>query len=69
MVSHSTKSLKLELEQFLADTEVISTKLSQLIEVATDYDMIRQLKKIDAELMDFQHNIVIAIEMEERTHG
>ncbi len=69
MVSHSTKSLKLELEQFLADTEVISTKLSQLIEMATDYDMIRQLKKIDAELMDFQHNIVIAIEMEERTHG
>lgn len=69
MASHSTKSLKLELEQFLADTETISTKLSQLIETATDYDMIRQLKKIDAELMDFQHNIVIAIEMEERAHG
>ncbi len=69
MASHSTKSLKHELEQFLADTEIFSTKLSQLIETATDYDMIRQLKKIDAELMDFQHNIVIAIEMEERSHG
>lgn len=69
MASHSTKSLKLELEKFLADTETISTKLGQLIETATDYDMIRQLKKIDAELMDFQHNIVIAIEMEERAHG
>lgn len=69
MASHSTKSIKLELEQFLADSEVFSTKLSQLIETATDYDMIRQLKKIDAELMDFQHNIVIAIEMEDRSHG
>ena len=69
MASHSTRSLKHELEQFLADTEIFSTKLSQLINTATDYDMIRQLKKIDAELMDFQHNIVIAIEMEERSHG
>ncbi len=69
MASHSTKSLKLELEQFLADTEIFSTKLSHLIETATDYDMIRQLKKIDAELMDFQHNIVIAIEMEDKSHG
>lgn len=69
MASHSTKSLKLELEQFLADTEIFSTKLSQLIEISSDYDMIRQLKKIDAELMDFQHNIIIAIEMEEKSHG
>lgn len=69
MGSHSTKSLKLELEQFLADTHTFSTKLSQLIESTTNYDMIRQLKKIDAELMDFQHNIVIAIELEEKSHG
>lgn len=69
MASHSAKSLRTELEQFLADTKAFSTKLSQLIETTTDYDMIRQLKKIDAELMDFQHNIVIAIEMEERSNG
>lgn len=69
MASHSAKSIKIELERFLADTQVFSTKLSQLIEATTDYDMIRQLKKIDAELMDFQHNIVIAIEMEEKPHG
>ncbi|MBK7090678.1 MAG: hypothetical protein IPH59_02980 [bacterium] len=69
MASHSAKSLRIELEQFLADTQVFSTKLSQLIETTTNYDMIRQLKKIDAELMDFQHNIVIAIDMEEKSHG
>ncbi len=69
MASHSTKNLKLELEQYLSDTRLLSEKLSRLIETTTDYDMIRQLKKIDAELLDFQHNIVIAIEMEEKGNG
>lgn len=69
MASHSTRSLKVELEQYLADTRHLSTRLGQLIETTTDYDMIRQLKKIDAELVDFQHNIVIAIEMEDKSHG
>lgn len=69
MASHSTKSLKRELEQVLADTRKLSAKLGLLIETTDDYDMIRQLKKVDAELLDVQHNLAKAIEMEQQAHG
>lgn len=69
MASHSTKSLKQELEQTLSDTRNLAVNLGRLIETATDYDLIRQLKKVDAELLDVQHNIRIAIDMEEKTNG
>lgn len=69
MASHSTNSLKRDLEQILSETRNLAAGLGRLIETATDYDLIRQLKKVDAELLDVQHNIAIAIDMEEKTNG
>ncbi len=43
----------------------ISKRLEQWIDLAQDYEFQRQLKKIDAELIDFEHSVKIALEMEE----
>lgn len=64
MASHSAHNLKLELGKVLAESRILAGHVGQLIELTTDYEMIRQLKKIDAELLDVQHNISIALEME-----
>jgi hypothetical protein len=69
VASHSANSLKRDLEQALSDSRNLAASLGRMIETATDYDLIRQLKKVDAELLDVQHNIRIAIEMEEKTNG
>ncbi|MGB5106285.1 MAG: hypothetical protein WBP42_06175 [Candidatus Zixiibacteriota bacterium] len=67
--SRSTKTFKQELKQVLADTRKLSANLARLIENTSDYDIIRQLKKVDAELLDVQHNLALALEMEEKING
>ena len=48
------------------EAQAIAKRLEQWIDLAQDYDFRRQLKKVDAELIDFQHAISVAIKMEEK---
>jgi hypothetical protein len=65
--SHRDALIKDELRKMLEDSQAISESLEKWIDLAQDYDFQRQLKKIDAELIDFQHSLAVAIGMEE-TH-
>jgi hypothetical protein len=57
--------VKNTLEEILADAHKLSERLEYALERTTNYDLQRQLKKVDAELIDFQHSLSVAIEMEE----
>jgi hypothetical protein len=64
--SHRDALVRDELRKMLEESQAIANRLEQWIELAQDYDFQRQLKKIDAELIDFQHSIAVAINMEEK---
>lgn len=66
MGSHRDTLIKDELRKMLEEAQAIANRLEQWIDLAHDYDLQRQLKKIDAELIDFQHAISVAINMEEK---
>lgn len=68
MAYHSAQSLKVELRALLGDTRELSQRLQRLIDATGDYDLQRQLKKIDAELLDVQHNINLALEQPVKPH-
>ncbi len=65
MGSHRDALIKDELRKMLDEAQNISERLAKWIELAQDYELQRQLKKIDAELIDFEHSVKIAIEMKE----
>jgi hypothetical protein len=64
--SHKDALIKDELRKMLEEAQAIANRLEQWIDLAQDYDLQRQLKKVDAELIDFQHAISVAINMEEK---
>jgi len=64
--SHRDALIKDELRKMLEEAQAIAKRLEQWIDLAQDYDFQRQLKKVDAELIDFQHAISVAINMEEK---
>ncbi len=66
MGSHRDALIKDELRKMLEEAQAIANRLEQWIDLAQDYDFQRQLKKVDAELIDFQHAISVAINMEEK---
>lgn len=49
-----------KLDKLLKDTEECARLLNELIQGAEDYDLERLLKKVDAELIDARHNLVLA---------
>ena len=49
-----------KLDKILKDTEECAKLLGELIQGAKDYDLERLLKKVDAELIDARHNLVLA---------
>jgi hypothetical protein len=49
-----------KLDKLLEDTEECARLLNELIQGAEDYDLERLLKKVDAELIDARHNLVLA---------
>ena len=49
-----------KLDKILEDTEKCAKLLGELIQEAKDYDLERLLKKVDAELIDARHNLVLA---------
>jgi single-stranded DNA-specific DHH superfamily exonuclease len=44
----------------LEETRKLEKYIKELIREIEDYDLERLLKKIDAELMDTQHNLILA---------
>jgi len=64
--SHRDALIKDELRKMVEEAQAIANRLEQWIDLAQDYDFQRQLKKVDAELIDFQHAISVAINMEEK---
>ncbi|MGB2697566.1 MAG: hypothetical protein WBD28_06875 [Candidatus Zixiibacteriota bacterium] len=49
-----------KLDKLLEDTEECARLLNELIQGAKDYDLERLLKKVDAQLIDARHNLVLA---------
>jgi uncharacterized membrane protein (DUF106 family) len=49
-----------KLNQVLADAAKLEKSVKELVRQIEDYDLKRLLKKIDAELMDVQHNLILA---------
>ncbi len=55
------------LNQLLKEAGKLEKLTKQLLRQIEDYDLERILKKIDAELMDVQHNLVLAKRLAEGT--
>jgi hypothetical protein len=49
-----------KINQVLGETNKLGKSIKGLIREIEDYDLGRLLKKIDADLMDTQHNLVLA---------
>ena len=49
-----------KINQLLKDASKLEKSIKQLVREIEDYDLERLLKKIDAELMDVQHNLALA---------
>ena len=56
-----------KLNLVLEETRKLEKYVKELIREIEDYDLERLLKKIDAELMDVQHNLVLAKRLAEGT--
>ncbi len=56
-------------DKLLEHTQNSARLLSQLIQGANDYDLERLLKKIDAQLKDARHNLVLAQRMAREKKG
>jgi hypothetical protein len=56
-----------KLNQVLEDANRLEKSIKELVREIEDYDLERLLKKIDAELMDVQHNLVLAKRLAEGT--
>jgi len=52
-----------KLDKLLAQTRSSARLLSELIRGAKDYDLERLLKKVDAQLIDARHNLILAQKM------
>jgi hypothetical protein len=63
------ESMKQEtrLNRLLKEAGKLEKSVKQLLREIEDYDLGRILKKIDAELMDVQHNLVLAKSLAEGT--
>ena len=49
------------LSKMASDTQSMADQVSQLIADSENYDLLRLLKKVDAELMDLRHSIDVAL--------
>jgi hypothetical protein len=45
------------IEELIQDAAKLGKKVKKLISESKDYDLARLLKKVDAEMMDFQHSL------------
>ena len=54
-----------KINHILEEANKLEESIKGLIREVDDYDLKRLLKKIDAELMDVQHNLVLATRLAE----
>lgn len=52
-----------KINELLKNLAGLNRSLKEVIQEARDYDLERLLKKVDAELMDAQHNLTLAQQM------
>jgi hypothetical protein len=55
-----------KLDKILEHVQECSSLLRELIQKSKDYDLERVLKKVDAQLIDARHNLVLAQKMAKR---
>jgi len=55
------------LEKISVDAEAVGEQVRGLIPLCNDYDLLRLLKKLDAEIMDILHNIQFARRLADRS--
>jgi len=67
VASHSPDNIKDDLQEVLRSARELSEAIARLLGTTSNYDLMRQLKKVDAEMLDVQHNLMLAIEMQEDT--
>ncbi|MCC6963770.1 MAG: hypothetical protein IT585_11015 [candidate division Zixibacteria bacterium] len=67
MASHKPNNIKDDLQEVLRSARELSEEIARLLGTTSNYDLMRQLKKVDAEMLDVQHNLMLAIEMQEDT--
>ncbi len=65
MASHRANNIKDDLQEVLRSARELSEEIARLLGNTSNYDLMRQLKKVDAEMLDVQHNLMLAIEMQE----
>lgn len=54
------------IEELIQDAAKLERKIKRLVSESKDYDLARLLKKVDAEMMDLQHNLDIAFKFLEK---
>ena len=54
------------MEELIQDAAKLEKKVKKLISESKDYDLSRLLKKVDAEMMDFQHSLDVAFKFLEK---
>jgi hypothetical protein len=52
-----------KLYELAGNAQAMTGQIRSLIEDANDYELIRVFKKLDAELMDFRHNLEVAMRL------
>jgi len=59
-------SIEEKMEELIQDAAKLEKKVKKLISESKDYDLSRLLKKVDAEMMDFQHSLDVAFKFLEK---
>ena len=49
-----------KISQLASDAQSMAKRINQMIDDAKDYDLLRLMKKVDAEMMDLRHSIELA---------
>ena len=49
-----------KISQLANDAQSMAERINQIIDNLKDYDMLRLMKKVDAEIMDLRHSIELA---------
>jgi hypothetical protein len=55
-----------KIKNLLKDAAKLDKGIKKVISETNDYDLSRLLKKVDAELMDLQHNLDLACQLAEK---
>jgi uncharacterized membrane protein (DUF106 family) len=57
---------KERIEELIEEAAKLEKKIKKLVSESKDYDLLRLLKKVDAEMMDLQHSLDVAFKFLEK---